>query len=115
MSSEQLLLSFPDESAAEASRLAAELRDFIAESTPNARAELQRSDEHAMDFGATLAVVLGTPAAIALANGIAGWLKRRGDPALVIATKRGTIVVARDLPADAKKEVILAALASGDV
>jgi hypothetical protein len=50
----------------------------------------RKEHEGTQDFGATLVLVFGTPVAIALARGIAGWLQRRADmTTVVIRDKNG--------------------------
>jgi hypothetical protein len=72
-------ISFVTSDAAESQDLANDLGDFLATEIPAARAERERADPLAQDFGATLAVILGTTAVTALARGIAAWLARRQD------------------------------------
>ena len=43
---------------------------------PDVDVTLTKDDATNQDFGATLVLVLGTPAVLALANGIASYLKR---------------------------------------
>ncbi len=66
-----------------------------------------------MDFGTTVVLVLGTPAMIALAHGVASWIKRQGDPELVIKTKNGSVTVKGGLDLDAKRDLIIAAFDKG--
>src|SRR5271163_4676756 len=50
----------------------------------------RKEREGTQDFGATLVLVFGTPVAIALARGIAGWLRRRAEmTTVVIRDKNG--------------------------
>ena len=50
----------------------------------------RKEREGTQDFGATLVLVFGTTVAIALARGIAGWLRRRAEmTTVVIRDKNG--------------------------
>lgn len=66
----------------EANVLAANLRAAIRDAVPDVSAEVQRERLNAMDFGASLALVLGTPAVVVLAKAIYEWARR---------TNRGSI------------------------
>ena len=107
---ETLEIGFPNASASDAGRMAEDLAGYVRQQAPEAKAELRQSDPNAMDLGATVALVLGTPALVALARGLADWIKRQGDPDIVIKTKKGEIVVRGPLDAAAKRQVILSAI-----
>src|SRR5580700_4482471 len=62
-----------------------------------------------MDFGASIAIVLGAPAAVAIAKGLADWLRGREKVEITIQTAAGT-VVARGGPPH-KLDVVKAAAA----
>lgn len=77
-------IKFEDLSPADASAHAADLREALLDASPAVDVELKRSDAATMDFGATLVLVLGTPAVIAIAKGIAAFLARERAGTLVI-------------------------------
>lgn len=90
-----LIVSFRDATTAEANRLASSLADALRDVDPSIVVERRRERADTQDFGASLAVVLGTAAATAVAKGIAGWLRssagvvielRRKDKLLLVAT-----------------------------
>jgi hypothetical protein len=56
-----------------------------------------------MDFGASLAVVLGTGASVALAKGIADWLRGHRKAMITIVNESGKIVVENVTGAEANK------------
>ena len=64
-----------------------------------AEVERVRDDPRHQDFGASVAVVLAAPAAVAIAKGLAHWLARREDGEVIIVTADGSTVVARGRPA----------------
>jgi len=72
-------ISFAAVDAAESQDMANDLADFLAAEVPSVEARRERADPRAQDFGATLALVLGTTAVTALARGIGVWLARRQD------------------------------------
>jgi hypothetical protein len=110
MSEQVVSIVFETKSMAEDGRLAANLADHIRQTLPETRLKLDRNDPNTMDLGTTLSLVLAAPAAVALAKGIADWMRRQAAPKLVIITDKGRIEVAGDLPADDKREIILEAL-----
>ena len=69
-------IRFEDASVAEANVKVSRLRDAILEAVPDVQADVVKDDPSTQDFGGTLVLVFGTPAAIALAKGIAKYLSR---------------------------------------
>lgn len=70
---------FPELEVGEAGRAALQLREAILDDIPGAEVDVEKDDPTNQDLGATLVAVLGTPAILALAHAVAGWLKRRGQ------------------------------------
>lgn len=91
-STREVTVSFDNVSVAEANRLASELRQALLDASPDIKVEQRRGDEHAQDFGATLVLVFGTPAIIALSRGVADWLRKRTTASLTIKTREGAVV-----------------------
>jgi hypothetical protein len=77
-----VLVSFPDTDMATANDLAGDLKESLAEDMPDLSVGRFREDTRTQDFGATLAIILGSTAVTALAKGIASWLARRQDARL---------------------------------
>ena len=73
-----LKIAFPGVSTSEAGSLAADLQQEIEMMGEGVTVQRVRDNPDTQDFGATLLLVLGTPAVIALAKGIAAWMKRTG-------------------------------------
>lgn len=69
---------------AEAGAYADELRRYLLDQAPEIELERVRTDPDALDFGAGLAVILATPAIVAVAQGIKMWLARRTNSKVVI-------------------------------
>jgi len=57
---------------------ATELLSALRKSDPALEPKLTRTDGEALDGGATLVLVLGAPAVVALAHGIAAYFRKRG-------------------------------------
>ena len=55
---------------------------------PEVSVSLTKDDATNQDFGATLILVLGTPAILAVANGIASYIAR--DRAKIVISKNGS-------------------------
>ncbi len=79
-------IRFEGLSLAEANVKAARLRQDILDSTSDVSATVEKDDPLTQDFGATIVLVLGTPAILAVAKGIANYLAR----------ERGTISIDAD-------------------
>jgi hypothetical protein len=72
-----LIVRFQGVSVAEAGRKAAALRDDLLNASPSIHAEIRKEDQTTQDFGATLVLLLGAPAVVAVAKGIADYLRRK--------------------------------------
>jgi hypothetical protein len=83
-------IRFQDLSVAEANVQAARLRQEILDISPDVRVEVEKEDPRTMDFGSTLVLVLGAPAIVAIAKGIANYLSRAHGR--IIIEKDGTII-----------------------
>lgn len=79
MDESDILISFPNADKAFANELASDLAESLAEDTPSLSVTRRREDPLTQDFGATLAIIVGSTAVTALAKGIAKWLARRQD------------------------------------
>lgn len=97
MPSQSLMVTFPDASKAEGNRLANSLADVLRDTDPNILVERQRERPDTQDFGATLAVILGTAAATAVAKGIAAWLARNSGAKIEIRSKGEVVLSATHL------------------
>jgi hypothetical protein len=103
MESAEYVIRFDDVSKAEASQYAGELRDKLLATSPELSVEYERDADNTQDFGATLAVVLGTPAVIILAQGIKAWLASRPTAQITISRRTGDVVFTGLTSADAAK------------
>lgn len=87
---QQFEIRFEDLPVAEAGTKAARLRRELLDVSPEVTVNIVKDDPENQDFGATLILLLGTPAIIAVANGVASYLARnRGK---ITITKDGTVV-----------------------
>lgn len=91
MSGSPFIVSFPGASSGEANRYAASLATAIRESTRGVQVEQRRDRPDTQDFGATLAVILGTASATAVANGVAMWLARHSGAKIQISADQTII------------------------
>ena len=83
-------IRFEDTSLIEAGKKAGKLRQELREISSDVSVSLKKDDPTTQDFGATLILVLGTPAVIAIAKGIASYLGR--DRATISIYKDGKVV-----------------------
>jgi len=97
MSTESLIITFGDASTAEGNQFASTLAEALRDIDPSIIVERQRERADTQDFGATLAVIVGTAAATALAKGIAGWLARNSGARIEIRRKGEVVLVATHL------------------
>ena len=79
MPDQTVTCSFPDVESGDANILAEDFADSIIEDVSDASIRRVRDDELSQDFGASLVLILGTPAVLALASGVSKWLARRSE------------------------------------
>ena len=91
MTQSPFVISFPGMSAAEANRLASGLASAIRATDREVQVEQRRDQPDAQDFGATLAVILGTASVTAVARGVEAWLARHSGAKIQI-NKDGTVI-----------------------
>lgn len=97
-----LRLSFEGAEIDDANRFAAELAERLRDADPPIDAQETRVDQSAQDFGATLVLVLGAPAVIALAKGVSGWLTMRPNAKITLKRKDNTVIASGLTSADAR-------------
>ena len=84
-----ITLRFEDVSVAEAGKKVAALREDLLDASTDISAEIRKEDSSTQDFGTTLVLVLGAPAVVAVAKGIADFLRRnRGKLLIEISGKK---------------------------
>ncbi len=86
-----------DGAVADGNRHAEDLRRDLIEAADGVQVDRRRDDPEAMDFGTTLVLVLGTPAIVAVAQALHGWLSRNNAAAVTIERPDGQKLVLRDL------------------
>jgi hypothetical protein len=91
--SSRYIIRFDEMEPADAGRAADSLRRSIQEVDPTIEAKRIRTSDEAMDFGASLAVIIATPAVLALAKGISNWLARTHTSKLTLIGPDGRTVV----------------------
>ncbi|WP_298956006.1 hypothetical protein [uncultured Methylobacterium sp.] len=90
-------ISFDNAAGAQANQIAEETMATITRSaiglgvSDHIKMEIGKIRSDTQDFGATIVVILGTPAAIALAKGLHDFISKYGD-CVTISTEFGTVV-----------------------
>jgi hypothetical protein len=85
-------IHFEGMTLAEANQAASEFRATVERAMgPEIRTEIVKERDDTQDFGATVILVLGTPAVLTLARTIHSYVIKRGDR-IVITTANGTVV-----------------------
>ena len=92
MNDQTYLLSFTGVSEAEANRYAEELREVLLDATTEITVQRQRENPLAQDLGATLALIMGTPAVVAAVQAIGNWLQKRSSASLTMAPGGSSLV-----------------------
>jgi Effector Associated Constant Component 1 len=92
MDEDTFVLRFPESSPDLANSYAEELLQELREADNSARVQRRKDQVDAMDFGATLVLILGTGAATAIAKGLSSWIARNSGVRLVIETPDGKVL-----------------------
>jgi membrane-associated two-gene conflict system component 1 (EACC1) len=98
----RLTLSFEGADVADANRFAAELAERLRDADAPIDVRETRADPSAQDFGATLVLVLASPAVVALAKGVSAWLAMRPNAKITLKGKDGTVIASGLTSADAR-------------
>jgi hypothetical protein len=99
-----LVLKFDGASTAQANQFAETLSRELKQSVPDVNVRRKRENEETQDFGTTLVLVLGTPAAIALAKALQSWAARYGT-SVSVSDENGTVLLKNVQGSDAAKIV----------
>jgi hypothetical protein len=86
-------ITFGSLDAADAARAAESLRRTLQEIDPTIKANISRTDKEAMDFGASLTVLLTAPSIVAFAKGISDWLARTHNSKVTVKGLDGEVIV----------------------
>ena len=87
------VITFDTASDADANRYTEELRQVLLDASPDIQVRRRRDDPHTQDFGATLVLVLGAPATMAIVTAIGNWLTLRNRASITIKKTDEEIVV----------------------
>jgi hypothetical protein len=96
------IVTFDEVDTATANRYAGELKENLELQVEGLTVQQVRDKANTMDFGATLAIILGSAAATAVAKGIQAWLAKRNTSTVTIKTMDGQIIATGVGAADAK-------------
>ena len=93
MDKQTYILTFDTAGAADANRYAEELKQALLNASPDLQVHRRRDDPHTQDFGGTLVLLIGTPAAAAAVTALGNWLARRSRASITIKRGDDKIVV----------------------
>ena len=92
-----VVFSFVNSTTAEGNRFAGSLAETLRGLNPTIQVERVRERPDTQDFGASLAVILGTAAVTELAKGIASWLARNSGAKIEISREGQVVMTASHL------------------
>lgn len=98
-----IIIGFGNASKADANIFADDLRGVLRDAAPDVSVEPHRTERGAQDFGATLILVLGAPAVVAIAKALGDWLKLHHSVSVDIQTPDGRFVAKNLTAKDAHK------------
>jgi hypothetical protein len=95
MSSESFTITLSGLSESEQEKAAADLARAIKRSDQSADVKIREENRPAMDFGASLGVVLGSGAAVAVARGIRAWMGRWQNASIIMSDDHRKVEIQR--------------------
>jgi hypothetical protein len=101
MDDQEITISFPGISTADAGQYAEELRQQLNRSLSGQQAAIRRQKDTSMDFGTILTLLLQTGAIVQIASGIAAFLRARPNARVSVTKPDGTCVEFTSKSADA--------------
>jgi hypothetical protein len=93
MDQQTYIVTFEGASPAYAQRYAEELQNALLDAAPDITVQRRRANPLTQDFGATLILILGTPAVVAVVKAVRDWLTLRNHASLTWKTADGELVV----------------------
>src|SRR2546427_521620 len=93
MNQQTYIVTVEGVSPADTHRYAEELRNALLDATPDLTVQRRRENPLTQDFGATLVLILGTPAVVAVVTAVGNWLKLRNSASLTWKTADGHMIV----------------------
>jgi hypothetical protein len=88
----EYVLAIEGENPARSSQLAASLEEELRASLDHSDIRRTRSARENMDFGTTLAIVLGAPSVVVLAQALKNWLARNNSASVTIRLPDGSLI-----------------------
>ncbi|MGA2127067.1 MAG: hypothetical protein ABSG76_13040 [Xanthobacteraceae bacterium] len=101
MDDRSFTIEFGDVPLADAVEMAGELGRILLDTGPDVSVARRRSDPNTQDPGSILAVVLAAPAVVAVARGIADYIRLRRKARITIKCNGQQVVVSNVSAADA--------------
>src|SRR6266850_950883 len=100
----EFIVELENVTEAQGNKLAQNLAQQLKSASPNVEAQPRRTSPNAQDFGASLIIVLGTPAVVAVATAIGTWIARTGT-SVTIKDESGQVLVKNVKSGDVPKVV----------
>src|SRR5579864_6770727 len=91
MEKQTYTVTFEGVSPSDANRYAEELRNALLDATADITVQRKRENPQAQDFGSSLVLILGTPAAAAVVTAVGSWLQMRKNASLSWKSADGEI------------------------
>jgi hypothetical protein len=101
MEKKTFTIEFDEVPLADAAEMAGELGKILLDSGPEICVERRRADLNAQDPGSILAIILAGPAIVAVAKGIADYIRLRRSAKITIKCKGHQVVVSNVSASDA--------------
>lgn len=93
MDQQTYIVTFEGVSPSDAQHYAEELRDALLDATPDITVQRRRENPLNQDLGATLVLILGAPAVVAVVKAVGDWLIRRNSASLTVRTPDGELLL----------------------